>query len=163
MKKQIKLKRTIMLLAVLLFMLIPLSAFAAETTLSTTIPLKFTVKIEIYGKGSVIVEGVEYSQNAEIVVKRNERISYSILPGAGYDVRSVFYNDVDVTEQLKDGIFTALADKDGKLNVTFGEISGVPKTGEDSNLKGAIIMMMLSVAMIIVAIAWKIKNEREQP
>ena len=51
------------------------SAFAAETTLTTTVPSEFSVKIEIEGKGSVIVSGVEYSENAEIVVKRNEEIS----------------------------------------------------------------------------------------
>ena len=118
MKKQIKFKRTVMLLAVLLLTLIPFSAFAAETTLTTTVPSEFSVKIEIEGKGSVIVDGVEYSENAEIVVKRNEEISYKILSEEGYEIKSVFFNDADVTESLKDGVITIFADGDGVLKVT---------------------------------------------
>ena len=162
MKKQNKFKRTVMLLAVLLLTLIPLSAFAAETTLTTTVPSEFFVKIEIEGKGSVIVDGVEYSENAEIVVKRNEEISYQIVPAEGYEIKAVFFNDADVTESLKDGVITIFADGDGVLKVTFSAIPESPKTGDDSNLIGAILMMMLSLAMIIVMTAWIIKNKKEQ-
>lgn len=162
MKTKTKLKRTVMLLAVLLLALIPFSAFAAETTLSTTVPSEFSVKIEIEGKGSVIVDGVEYFENAEIVVDRNEEISYKILSAEGYEIKSVFFNDADVTRSLKDGVITIFADGDGVLKVTFSAIPESPKTGDDSNLIGAILMMMLSLAMIIVMTAWIIKNKKEQ-
>ena len=153
MKKQIKFKRTVMLLAVLLLSLIPLSAFAAETTLTTTVPSEFSVKIEIEGKGSVIVDGVEYSENAEIVVKRNEEISYKILSEEGYEIKSVLYNDADVTESLKDGVITIFAEGDGVLKVTFSAIPENPKTGDDSNLIGAIITMMICAAALGAAFA----------
>lgn len=162
MKKQTEFKRTVMLLAALLLTLIPFSAFAAKTTLTTTVPSEFSVKIEIEGKGSVIVDGVEYSENAEIAVQRNEEISYKILSAEGYEIKSVYYNDTDVTESLKDGIITIFADGDGVLKVTFSAIPESPETGDDSNLIGAIITMMLSLAIMVALTAWFIKNKKEQ-
>lgn len=153
MKTKTKFKRTVMLLAVLLLMLIPFSAFAAETTLTTTVPSEFSVKIEIEGKGSVIVDGVEYSENAEIVVKRNEEISYKILSAEGYEIKAVFFNDTDVKRSLKDGVITIFADGDGMLKVAFSAIPENPKTGDDSNLIGAIITMMICAATLSAAFA----------
>ena len=76
MKNKIKLKRIVMLLAVLLVLLVPYSAFAAQTTLTTTVPSEFPVKIEIEGWGSVIVDDAEYTESTDITVKRNENIKY---------------------------------------------------------------------------------------
>lgn len=162
MKKQNKFKRTVMLLAVFLLTQIPFSAFAAETTLTTTVPSEFSVKIEIEGKGSVISDGVEYSENAEITVKRNEDVSYKIVPAEGYEIKSVFYNNADVTESLKDGVITIFAEGNGVLKITFSAIPQSPQTGDDSNLIGAIITMMLSLAIMVALTVWFIKNKKEQ-
>ena len=149
MKTRSKFKCIVILLTVLLILMVPFYAFAAETTLTATVPSEFLMNIEIEGRGSVTVDGREYFESTEIAVKRNENISYKITPAERYELKTVLYNGVNVTQELNDGVFTVFADKGGKLNVIF-KTNTIPETGDEGNLTTAFIMVV-ALAMIVFA------------
>ena len=51
-------------------------------------------------------------------------IEYTITPAAGYVIGQVVYNASNVTEDVVEGIYTALLLEDATLNVTFAEKTG---------------------------------------
>ena len=148
MKKRKSFKCTVLILAVLLFFSI--GASALETTLTTTVPSEFLIKLEINGNGNVKVEDKTYFENTDIVVKRNEWISYKISPNENFKIKSVFFNGEDVTTKLEDNVFKAFSDKNITLKIVFTTVNDSPVTSDNSNLLGAIFIMILSFEILLI-------------
>lgn len=140
-----------MLLAVLLiFAMLPFGVSALETTLTTTVPSEFSVKLEIEGNGSIKVGDKTYFENTKITVKRNEWVSFAFFPDENFAIKEIFYNGEEVTQKTEDNTLTVFCDQDGVLTVAFWEKGQLPITGDSSNLAGALCLLIFSAAILMI-------------
>ena len=101
-------KLTVMLLAVLLFCVPCMTAFAAPTeqkgaTISTTVPAK--CDITFISVGGRIEEGSNDMDGTEEFDRRSVH-TFHIIPDEGKEIDKVLFGGEDVTSQVKDGYFT---------------------------------------------------------
>ena len=101
-------KITVMLLALLLFCVPCMTAFAAPTeqkgaTITTTVPA--TCDITFISNGGKIEEGSNDLDGTEEFDRRSVH-TFHIIPDEGKEIDKVLYGGEDVTDQVKDGYFT---------------------------------------------------------
>ena len=101
-------KITVMLLAVLLFCVPCMTAFAEATeqkgaTISTTVPA--TCNVTFISDGGRIEEGENDLDGTEDFDRRSVH-TFHIIPHEGKVIDKVLYGGEDVTAQVKDGYFT---------------------------------------------------------
>lgn len=101
-------KITVMLLAVLLFCVPCMTAFAAPTeqkgaTISTTVPA--TCDITFISVGGRIEEYSSVVDDHETYDRRTVH-TYHIIPEEGKEIAKVLFGGEDMTAQVKDGFFT---------------------------------------------------------
>ena len=104
-------KITVMLLALLLFCVPCMTAFAAPTeqkgaTISTTVPAK--CEITFISVGGRIEEYSSVVDDHETYDRRTVH-TYHIIPEEGKEIAKVLFGGEDVTSQVKDGYFTTPA------------------------------------------------------
>ena len=135
------------LLAVLaLCICTPVLAASSTTTLTTTVPTYFHMSVKIVGKGTIELNGKIMSETGVAQVERNKDVFITITPGAGYHISSVVYDDVDITQEIKDGHLTlSQLDGEASFDVKFVANTSVPSTGDASYSS----VVFLSVAAII--------------
>lgn len=114
---------------------IPMSVFAAgTTTLKTAIPTNHTIYLSIEGNGTVVIEGKQYSKSANISINRYSEPSVQIQVARGYSIRSVIYNQENITHLFNSGKWTMpKIESDITLSVVFVRDSGNPPTGDSFN------------------------------
>lgn len=81
-------------------------ALAEETELTAGVPEQHTVTIESDG-GRIVADGTVCGNTMK--AKRHGKQVYWILPDAGKVLESLTYNDENVTDQVKNGVFAAPA------------------------------------------------------
>lgn len=147
----------VLLAAILIICCVPFPAFASKTTLTTTVPAQFSVKLEVEGNGKVEVYGKSYTESTVIEVNRHTKTEFRLTPNSDYELKSVFFNGEDVFSELSDNTFILReATSNSTLKVTFTPKSDSPKTGDNSfPLRIYVILMMMSVAGIVFAIKKK--------
>ena len=101
-------KITVMLLAVLLFCVLCMTAFAEApeqkgATISTAVPA--THAITFISSGGKIEEGNNDLDGTEKFDRRSVH-TFHIIPDEGKEIDKVLYGGEDVTSQIKDGYFT---------------------------------------------------------
>lgn len=154
--------RYIYVLLVLL-LLIPLSAIAnaQETTLITVVPATHTLTIEISGKGSVSVDGTQYSKTTEIQIARFVSPVIEIKAADEYQIDSVLFNNENITRQLSGGKWTMPAMiTDATIQVDFEPESGIPATGDTSNICLWLIILLLALIGLI-ACFWLYRRNKK--
>lgn len=122
-------KKAIAVLVLAVFCLAS-TAFAATTTLTTTVPPKaHTIRLDIGTGGSVNGQRGE----AELTAEHGQTLTLLVAPDRGYKLLSVVYNGEDVTARLTGGRFVIDAvESDGELAVRFAATATArnPKTGD---------------------------------
>lgn len=105
---------------------------AADTTLYTSVPTEHCLALDIGPGGAA--NGVR--GRGQITVKRQDTLSISITPDAGYRLKTLLYNGEDVTAQVQNGVFTVEAlSADGMLTARFFHYnSSIPSTGDNTPL-----------------------------
>lgn len=143
------------LFLVLIVALLPVSVWAQETTLTTTVPTVHTLHIALSGNGQIVVDGVPYEQNASLQIKRHSTPEISVIPDSGWKLKSVSLDGQDITTEFQSGVFAfSEMREDLKLTVVFETQSSTPQTGDQSNIEILKLMMFLSViGMILCVIA----------
>lgn len=99
-------KNIISLFLLLLAWVLPVTAAASTTTLSTSVPANVSLTVEIAGKGTVWVGNQKLAQTGTVFVPRHDQIQISLRPNQGYEVASVLLNGVNITSQMKNGNLT---------------------------------------------------------
>lgn len=156
-KKKVSL---LLLLAVLCIACMPLTAFAHETTLTTTVPSQCPMKIEIVGNGKVNVEGVSYTETSIVQVKRHTEVEFVIIPDRGYVLQAVSYDGEDVLSKIHDNtLVLPEVSEDSILKVVFEENGTVPKTGEYRSSLWIYALLMLVTGIGIAFSARKTRTE----
>lgn len=148
----------VLLVAVLIICCIPLPALASETTLTTTVPAQFSVKLEIEGNGKVEVNGKSYTESTTIEVNRHTKTEFCLIPNSDYELKAILYNDENVFSELRDSIFALQEiESDSVLKVTFTPKSLPPKTG-DNSFPLWIYAILMIISILGIALAVKKKN-----
>lgn len=132
-------------------MLLPVTAWAQETTLTTVVPSSHILHIELIGDGTVIVDGVAYTKTADIQVQRQCRPEISIQAADGSKIKTVLWDGENVTETVTNGKWIAPAvTEDVVLSVTFEKIGSIPQTGDCFHPKLWFVLLILSVLGLAV-------------
>ena len=141
------------LFLVLIIILLPVSVWAQETTLTTTIPTVHTLHITLNGKGQIVVDDVPYEQIASLQVKRYNTPKISVIPSNGWQLQSVFLDGQDITTEVQNGTFL-LAEmcNDVTLTVIFETQISTPQTGDQSNIEIIYLLILLSVIGITLCV-----------
>jgi len=112
-------------------MLLPVTVWAQETTLTTVVPSSHTLHIEVTGNGTIVVDEVAYTKTADIQVQRQRRLEISIQAANDSKIKTVLWGSEDITAAFQDGKWTAPEiTEDAVLTVTFEKISSTPQTGD---------------------------------
>lgn len=110
-------KGFIMLLTFVLIFSSGITVHAEDVNLGTVVPEYHTVIIEA-DSGKISADGNVCGDALQ--VKRHDEQSYWILPDSGKVLEALYYNGVDVTDQVKNGVFTALSiSDDAELKAVF--------------------------------------------
>ena len=154
-----KQKITACLLVFAIFLLFPVCVWAQETTLTTQIPASHTLHIEITGNGSVTVDTEAFSQTADVPVKRGSAPQITVAAGEKAKIKSVFFNDQDITENFHNGVYTLpQMCFDAALSVVFEAVPETPVTGDSFPIKGLSITMALSLSGMLLCGVWPKKK-----
>ena len=114
-------------------MLLPVTVWAQETTLTTVVPSSHVLHLELTGEGTIVVDGVAYTQSADIQIQRKSRPEISLQITDGNKLKSVLWGDEDITEAIRKGSWTMPeVIEDVSLSVTFEKTSSTPQTGDAS-------------------------------
>ena len=132
---------------VLIVMLLPITVWAQETTLTTTIPSSHTLHMEVTGNGTIKVDGVAYTKTASLQVQRQHRPEISVLAADG-KIKTVLWDGDDVTAAFQSGKWTAPEIlEDAVLQVVFEGPSDIPQTGDHRPLDFWVLLMFLSAGL----------------
>ena len=111
-------KITALLMSLLLILCMGTTAFAQDVTISTTVPERHSVSIEVDGRGKVVANHQICGES--IQVARQSQQAYWMIPDAGKVLSALYYNGKNVTAQVKVGVFTAPAlTDDATLRAVF--------------------------------------------
>lgn len=136
-------------------LILPLSVKAQETNLSTSVPSKHTLHLNISGKGTVAIDGVEHSASKDIAIQRHSQPSVQIQAASGYYIKSVIVDGEKITHLLNSGKWTMpRIDNDVTLSVVFVKDSGNPPTGDVTYLPLLMVMHLLSLLGIGILIPY---------
>ena len=136
----------------------PLPASAKDTTLHTTVPSQFLLKIKIEGKGSVQIGEKQFSETIDISIGRDEETIITIIPAPDYQIGSVLNNGNHMTVNLQGSILTLpTASDDAELTVIFTEKTSLPQTGDTKHIISNTILIILSLFLLI----WLIRKRKK--
>lgn len=135
-------------------MLLPITVWAQETTLTTVVPTNHILHIEVTGDGTITIDGVAYTQTADVQVWRQHRPEINIQAADGSIIKTVLWGNEDVTAAFQDGKWTAPEVlEDAVLTVTFEKISNTPQTGDNFHPEcwiGLLVFSMLGFAVCLL-------------
>ena len=146
---------------VLIVMLLPITVWAQETTLTTTIPSSHTLHMEVTGNGTIKVDGVAYTTTADIQIQRQCRPEISLQITEGQKIKSVLWDGDDVTAAFQSGKWTAPEIlEDAVLTVVFEGPSDIPQTGDHRPLDFWVLLMFLSAGLFGLLMASQKRRNR---
>lgn len=149
--KSKKLISVSLLFTFVMFICMPLTAFAQNTKLTTTVPPQFLLKIEIDGKGEIQVGEKCFSETTTVSVKRHTKTAITVIPAANYEIKSVLYNGEAMTENFQNHtLILPEPTDDSILNITFEEKSQPPQTGDNPYLLYLCVIVMIFSGLTLV-------------
>ncbi len=145
-----KRKLTACLFVLAIWVLLPVTAYAQETTLTTKVPSSHTLYVDIAGNGEVVVDGVPCKQTGELQIQRGTTPQVSVKPADSAVLKNVLLNEKDITEELRKGIYKMpQMCFDAKLTVVFEAVTGTPQTGDPIPVTALCFAMVLSLAGVL--------------
>lgn len=138
---------------ILIVMLLPVTVWAQETTLTTVVPSSHTLHIEVTGNGTIVVEGVAYTKTADIQVQRQHRPEISIQAANDSKIKTVLWDSEDITAAFQDGKWIAPEiTENAVLTVTFEKISSTPQTGDSFYPESWFCLLIFSALGFVVCL-----------
>ena len=141
-------------------MLLPVTVWAQETTLTTVVPSSHVLHLELTGEGTIVVDGVAYTQSADIQIQRKSRPEISLQITDGNKVKSVLWGNEDITEAIRKGSWSmpeVIADV--SLSVTFEKTSSTPQTGDAS--RPDLWFTIAALSLIGMIICWLMRKKQK--
>ncbi|WP_296878076.1 hypothetical protein [Thomasclavelia sp.] len=118
-----KLKRILFVLVCMMLFSTKVYAKEGSTEISTTVPEKHTVTLDIDEYGYVLIDGKRYdSKDKYIEVARLSKCKYTIVVEEGYVIESVYYGD-ELVELIDNSFIAPEINEEIKLKVNFAKKS----------------------------------------
>lgn len=137
--------------AVVIFLSV--TVWAQETTLQTIVPSNHIIHLDLKGTGTIFVDGVAYSDSADIQVQRQHRPEISIPVAEGKKIKSVLWGSEDVTSAFENGKWVAPEIvEDVVLMISLEEVSSTPQTGDNSNPYLWVVLLSISLIGLVVCL-----------
>lgn len=150
----------VLMAALTLVICFPVAAATNSTTLTTTVPETLPFFLELSGNGTVMINGVAYTQSCAIQIPRNSTIEFLITPDAENEIKSIIYNGFDYTKEAKNGKLNLPAiTGEAMLHIHFAEITSAPVTRDSHSPQFFVLVMLLSLIGIIVTSSFIKKKE----
>lgn len=141
-------------------MLLPVTVWAQETTLTTVVPSSHILQLKLTGEGAIIVDGVAYTQSADIQMQRKSIPEISLQITDGNKVKSVLWGSKDITEAIKKGSWTVPeVTEDVAMTVTFEKTSSTPQTGDAS--RPDLWFIIAALSLISMIICWLMRKKQK--
>lgn len=141
---------TACIVVLLTAMFLPLAVSAQETTLTTVVPSGHTLHIELMGEGRIVVDGVAYTQTADIQIQRHSQPVVSVKSNNNF---SVTFNGEDITEQIRNGNWRMPPmNRDTQLIVVFEGTATIPITGDRINASLLFVVAYLSLMGLLLCL-----------
>ena len=153
MKRKITAFRIAQLFFLTLFIvLLSVTVWARETILATIVPSSHTLHIDVEGEGTIFVDGVAYTKAAEVQVQRHHTPEIAILAADGYRIKTVFWDEENVTAAFQNGKWTAPQCMDAAmLTVTF-EQSPIPQSKENPCPYLWLVLLILIILVTVICL-----------
>lgn len=146
--------------AIVFSVVLPITADAQETVFRTDIPSEHSLHLTINGQGIVIIDGKQYSKTTNVPIQRHSEPFVEIQAAKDYYIRSVTYNQENITHLFNSGKRTMpKVESDISLSVVFVKDSGNPPTGDAFN-HWITVLITASVLGLIVCVLNARKNKR---
>lgn len=160
-----KLKRILFVLVCLMMFSTKVYAKEGSTEISTTVPEKHTVTLDIGDYGYVLIDGKRYgSEDKYIEVERLSKHKYTIVVEKGYVIESVYYGD-ELVELIDNSFIAPEISEEIKLKVNFAKKSisdseigkdetvsnekiDSVNTGDESKIMMTLMLLIVSGLMI---------------
>lgn len=139
----------VFLLVLVLMANLAIPVFAQTTTLTTTVPDAYPLRLEIQGEGKVTVNGVIYDKSTDISVPRNTAIAITLYPKEGYHINSILYNAEKITADNNGSVTLPNSSEESSFKVEFSPNSSTPTTGDSSN---PVLYLMLFVCSAVALV-----------
>ena len=153
-----KLVQVLILAAIVL--LLPVMVWAQETTLTTDVPSSHILHLELIGEGAIVVDGVAYTQSADVQIQRKSRPEISLQITDGNKAKSVLWGSEDITEAIRKGSWTMPeVIEDVSLSVTFEKTSSTPQTGDVS--RPDLWFTIAALSLIGMMICWLMRKKQK--
>ena len=142
-----------LLILAAIVMLLPVTVWAQETTLTTVVPSSHILHLELTGEGTIIVDGVAYTKTADVQVRRQHRPEISIQAANDSKIKTVLWGSEDITATFQDGKWIAPEiTENAVLTVTFEKISSTPQTGDSFHPELWIGLLMFSMLGLVTCL-----------
>ena len=149
-----------LLILAAIVMLLPVTVWAQETTLTTVVPSSHTLHLELSGEGAIVVDGVAYTQSADIQIQRKSRPEISLQITDGNKVKSALWGSENITEAIRKGSWTMPeVIEDVSLSVTFEKTSSTPQTGDAS--RPDLWFIIAALSLIGMIICWLMRKKQK--
>ncbi len=144
-------------LAVLLVMSLSVNGLAAQTVLTTVVPEKMTLHLEIAGSGQVFYKGSCYNRSTTLTVLETDDVEFLLQPSKGWKIARVTYNGVNQRFHIQGNVLTLKElQLDSVLTVTFAAKGGNPDTGDSAPVPAAFITAALSLMVLLLLLRKRI-------
>ena len=112
------------------------------------------------GEGTIVVDGVAYTQSADIQIQRKSRPEISLQITDGNKVKSALWGSEDITEAIRKGSWTMPeVIEDVSLSVTFEKTSSTPQTGDAS--RPDLWFIIAALSLIGMIICWLMRKKQK--
>ena len=138
--------------AIVFSVVLPITADAQETVFRTAIPSEHSLHLTISGQGIVTIDGKQYSKTTNVPIQRHSEPFVEIQAAKDYYIRSVTYNQENITHLFNNGEWTMpKIETDVSISVVFAKDSGNPPTGDTFN-PWMMVLLTVSILGLIVCI-----------
>jgi len=142
---------TTILTVLAILVLLPMMAWAQETTLTTSVPSCHVLHVELIGNGEVAIDNISCKQSGDLQIKRHTRPQLSVISAHDTRLRSAVLNGEDITKSITEGIYTMPElCFDSTLTVEFETIPTTPQTDDSFPLMPALCMLVCSSVGLLV-------------
>lgn len=155
-----KRKLTACLFVLVILVLLPVTVWAQETTLTTKIPSSHTLHIDIAGNGEVVIDGISCKQAGDLQIQRGISPQISAEAANGTVLKTAILNDKDITEDLRKGTYKMpQMCFDANLTVVFEAAPSTPQTGDPASVTALCLTMLLSLSGALCCLPLPRKRE----
>lgn len=142
---------------------VPVSAEASGgTVISTVVPQKYSITLNISDGVNVEYDGVIYKDGDTIQVTEGADLTFRLQVLDGYKLKSVSYNGQDIKDQVSDDSITIKnVQQNGTLVVTYTKIGSVitPATGDKSHIWLWTMLALGSMGILAILV---LKNKKSK-